>query len=72
MCSDSTKLGKHTGLKEMGAFYCYDHKILPHEPPNNTFSSSFKCNRAIGSRSIGHRVWSMSLIQNTLTELSVN
>ena len=30
----------------------------------------FKCNRTIGSRSIGHRVWSMSL--NTLTELSVN
>ena len=27
----------------------------------------FKCNRTIGSRSIGHRVWS-----NTLTELSVN
>ena len=30
----------------------------------------FKCNRTIGSRSIGHRVWSMSL--SILTELSVN
>ena len=25
------------------------------------FVGNFKCNRTIGSRSIGHRVWSMSL-----------
>ena len=34
------------------------------------FAFFSKCNRTIGSRSIGHRVWSMSL--NILTELSVN
>ena len=32
----------------------------------------FKCNRTIGSRSIGHRVWCRCMSLNILTELSVN